>query len=341
MPPTYQAIPTLSRWHRDTSAGAAVRYNDTILTNIDELLREYDSHRQGFDALAAASGLYFSIDYWLKVYGKTPTMNQAHAPAVEALYKAVVNTLAGLFHCTVNVLPRELETMFGRELSPDGVRVDITDRAAKYMERARANMYRLTFISGKAFQYPWYERIPSRPLVPVQSRLCASPGSHIEAVPGFDHFAFFAMSMSRDIFMARHVSATGVGKRNGVYHSAYLAGGAAMAAGSMLVEGGVIKAVRSDSGHYHPSASNMVSLLRALQMYGVPIAQINVIDHSGTVETDAPLYLAEHGNWQTLINQYGKTAQDNKDAFAQRPRPQDRVRIRGVRNLQGAHFKIR
>src|SRR5262249_19387556 len=78
--------------------------------------------------------------------------------------------------------------------------------------------------------------------------------------------------------------------QKGIYHSSYLAGGTAMCAGSMLIEGGVIRKVKSDSGHYQPTDSDMLALLQCLRMLNVPIQNVVVVDFEGRSEVSAPSF---------------------------------------------------
>jgi len=51
--------------------------------------------------------------------------------------------------------------------------------------------------------------------------------------------------------------------------------------GTMLIESGVIKRIRINSGHYQPGVSNVRALVMALRMWGVPMGQIVFEDYKG------------------------------------------------------------
>jgi hypothetical protein len=311
MPPPYnKVVPTPAQWQKDTADGNA---RDVVLTNIDKLVQMYDGVRnEGFKGIYVAGNLYFTVDYWLKVVNTDPTLDKGRLPAINGLYICVVDVLKGLFKCEVNTLPRELELMFGRELTKDGRRVDIIDRAAYWMSRAEAEQYKLMIEDRRIYQYTWWDKDAANVKVLANSKSTANPGVHVgNDAPEFQEFAFYTMSMSRDIYMAKHKTATGVGKQDGIYHSAYLSGGAVMAAGSMLIRDGVILGLRPDSGHYQPTDMNSLSLLEALQMQGVPLDRCEVHTWDGNGAEIAGEFMEQKGNWENLLLQYDKTRQDN------------------------------
>lgn len=321
MPIPYLAgVPTQKVWLSDSAAGPP---RDVVLTNIDKLIGQYDGVRnaEGFQGVFATANLYFTTDYWLKQAGLNPTMDKTRGPVVQALYEVVVDALKKMFKCQVNELPRELELMFGRELTKDGVKIDLIDRAAYYMKRAEAEQYRLIIDNRKVYQYTWWDNSNVNVRVLANSKTCASQHVKVNVPEKFKDFAFYVMSMSRDIYMTAHKTATGVDQEDGFYHSSYLAGNAVMAAGSMLIEDGVVKALRSDSGHYKPTDTNSVSLLQALEMAGAPIDQISVFNHDDSEESEARIFLGDNGNWEKLKAAYDKTKRQHKVVGEIRPQP--------------------
>ncbi|MGC4084194.1 MAG: hypothetical protein QM736_19305 [Vicinamibacterales bacterium] len=322
----YIAMPSLAQWQHDSSVALAVRRNDKVLTNVDDLVGQFEQSNDNFRRLGLACSLYFALDYWLKMYRSEPTMARGRAQAMEALYKYVTMLyLCDRLQCTINTLPRELELLFGRELSACGRIVDGAHRAAEYLTRAEASKYKLSFKDGKAYQYPWWEAQPQDVRRLAESSHAATSEAHNDPnAHFFRKYGFFTMSMGQDIYMAKHYVAKGpkFDRNNnvidlidkGIYHSSYLAGIPAMFAGSMLIEGGVIKGIRSDSGHYQPADVNTASLLRALSMMGVPINQIEVYDYVGTLDSDGDFFLANNGSWQQIAAQRTKNVQYNNDA---------------------------
>jgi len=314
----YYAIPTLAQWQKDSSVSLAVRKHDVILVRIDQLLDYHDAVRGKPHASVVLCDLFFTLDYWLKTYRTNRHMEKGRAPSVQALYECVVDELCKIFNCTVNVLPRELELMFGRELSDVGVNVDINEThgwKAYYAKRSELPLFKLYFKNGLAYQYQWWKK-PHGVRVLANSANAYSPEAGAKAVG--KNYGFFVMSMSRDIYMMRHGQ---IGKsRYRIFHSAYLAGDTVMAAGSMLITNGVIERIRCDSGHYKPTPANMVALLQTLQMVGVNLAPILMEDFLGQEVGRAIDFLQQHANWRLLLEQKGATYLDNVRAASLKPK---------------------
>ncbi|MFO1329434.1 MAG: hypothetical protein U1F56_18890 [Rubrivivax sp.] len=69
-------------------------------------------------------------------------------------------------------------------------------------------------------------------------------------------WAIFVVSPTREMYSSSHI----VGK---LHHSSFLSGRPVMAAGELVVDGGVIKVVTGKSGHYVPSADDLLRFVRA------------------------------------------------------------------------------
>ncbi|KAG6533207.1 hypothetical protein ZIOFF_007073 [Zingiber officinale] len=63
-------------------------------------------------------------------------------------------------------------------------------------------------------------------------------------------------------------------KKGRFQHSSFLAGGATSAAGRLVIEHGILKAVWPHSGHYRPTNANFQEFMSFLQQHGVDIADI-------------------------------------------------------------------
>ncbi len=319
MAAAYSDVPSLAKWQQDSSVAFAIRSQDVILQHIDSLIRVYDMCRDEPPGLVVACDLLFSLDYWLKSYPKNPVLHKGRAPHIRALHACVALKLCDSLGCTINTLPRELELMFGRELSTDGVKVDVlgsTGSKALYMKRSELPLFRLKFKSGKAYQFKWWTR-PAGGLTLANSSRAYSPG--VGAGAAGQNYGYFVMSMGREIYMMRHGPIPGTDYR--IFHSTYLAGDATMAAGSMLIENGVVKRIRPDSGHYKPTGSNMLALLQTLRMVGVPLDRIVMETFVGVEVGFATEFFRHNANWDRLLNQRDSTLQDNKLAFALRSKP--------------------
>lgn len=306
-------MPRYQEWLLLT-AGVPNRRADTVMKYLDTLIQRLERHPVAYNSFLTTCDLFFTADYWLKVNrGYTP----AHA-AMEDLYTLAVKRLCELFHCTVNVLPRELELMFGREMSYDGFKTDLVQGRARSATRDELSQYRVVFKAGKAHQFPHWEMQPTHALKPVDSSHMYEKGVGLKRDANDMHcvnFAYFVMTMGRDLYLRKH-SLGREQKHDGNYHSNYTGGGAVLCAGSMLIEGGVIKTVRSDSGHYKPTEQNMVSLLLALQMHGVNITNVRVVNFRATQVALAPEFIEANGDWTKFVDQRNIAPMNNQAAFS-------------------------
>ncbi len=306
-------MPRYQEWLLLT-AGVSNRRADTVMKYLDSLIQRLERHPVAYNCFLTTCDLFFTADYWLKVNrGYTP----AHA-SMEDLYRLAVKRLCELFHCTVNVLPRELELMFGREMSYDGFKTDLIQGRARSATRDELNQYRVVFKAGKAHQFPHWEPHPTEALKPVDSAHMYQKNVGLKRDANDMHcvnFAYFVMTMGRDLYLRKH-SLGREQKHDGNYHSNYTGGAAVLCAGSMLIDGGVIKTVRSDSGHYKPTEQNMVSLLLALQMHGVNIANVRVVNFRATQIALAPEFIEANGDWTKFVDQRNIAPMNNQAAFS-------------------------
>jgi hypothetical protein len=311
----YESVPSLNRWQQDSSVAFAVRKNDIVLARIDALLDHYWRTKDESQRLIFMSDLFFTLDYWLKIYGTNSGMEKGRLPAVQALCESAAQALCVAFKCTINGLPRELELMWGREMSKCGVKRDLVDNYADYITRSEAAKYRLVFKGGKAYQLPWFNP---------------------------------AASSGRDLYMAKHRAGGPGGK--GFYHSSYVGGDPIVCSGTMLIQQGVTKRIRFDSGHYQPHANNYRALIMALRMWGVPLQNVAFEDFNGWLLGRDPAKTVQDPGIGTLhyilrltddqlkllANRDG-TINDNQAAYAARPpaNPDSTVKGPDPRNWWG------
>jgi hypothetical protein len=296
--PRYTRIPTLSAWQSDSNVLLAIRRTDTVLHRIDTLVSAFDEAPLHL-MRGIACDMYFSIDYWLQHVKTNRNMDQRREPAMRELYLAVVDFLCGVFNCTVNLLPRELDLMFGRELSELGFKIDFEFGRAQYLQRKELENCKIWFKGGLAYQ--WGRHAEQRVRTLLNSANSHNPEAFVvkEGQLPNPGYGAFILTMDRNLYMARHQP--GENKAfNGFYHSSYLAGQAVMAAGSMLVEAGRIRRMRSDSGHYKPFDTNMLQVLQTLKMLGMPIHDIMVEDFRGRNAVKAPVFWVANGEWDKL-----------------------------------------
>ena len=304
-------MPTLSKWQSDSSVAMATRKSDPVLSRIDFLVSAFHDAPMSA-ARGVACDLYYCIDYWLKYVKTNRNMNKGREPAMRALYACTVEFLCSAFHCSVNVLPRELDMMFGRELSELGFKFDFEHGKAEYLEGKEIEKYKIWFKGGRAYQFTRPPEKAARRL--LDSSRLHNPEAFVRRegqLPNADYGAF-VLTMGRDFYMARHAPGE-ANQFNGFYHSSYVAGQTVMAAGSMLIRSGRIMRIRSDSGHYKPVDTNMLQVLRALRMVGMPIDDIVVEDFLGNGAVKAPAFWSANGDWNKLKDSRDKNLALRKD----------------------------
>lgn len=77
----------------------------------------------------------------------------------------------------------------------------------------------------------------------------------------------FVLSVSKNLYVGQ--------KKKGTFqHSSFLAGGATLSAGRLVVEDGVLKAVWPHSGHYLPTEENFEEFMSFLQQLGVDLTDV-------------------------------------------------------------------
>jgi hypothetical protein len=294
----YQDVPSLAQWKKDSYVLLGIRSSDRVLGRIDELLSlfhdEHDEVWELYRQKYVLSDLFFTTDYWLKCAGRNESVNRSREPAVSALYRAIVGKLCELFKVTVNVLPRELEKAFGREMNYYGQRLDVELGQALYLTRAEADFYRVRFEAGLAYQ--WDDEAE---LALASSRKHTS----IDLEPYNQGYAGFVMSMGRDIYMAKHFFG---GEGQSFLHSSYLAGQPVLCAGTVKIVSGRVKGLTNYSGHYRPTADHLVNVLEALRMYGVNLKDVEVIalhmlnGKKAELKGTAAEFLTCRGNWDRM-----------------------------------------
>jgi hypothetical protein len=174
--------------------------------------------------------------------------------------------------------------MWGREMSKCGVKRDLVDNFADYITRSEAAKFRLVFKGGKAYQLPWFNPTKWSGPILAESKHAYDHQAFVlasrkEGAIKNDDYGFFVLTMSRDLYMAKH-QAGGPGQK-GFYHSSYVGGDPIICSGTMLIQRGIIKRIRFDSGHYMPQANNYRALIMALRMWGVPLETVAFEDFNG------------------------------------------------------------
>ncbi|CAA6660703.1 unnamed protein product [Spirodela intermedia] len=88
----------------------------------------------------------------------------------------------------------------------------------------------------------------------------------------------FVMSTSKRLYAGR--SCRVAEEKGRFHHSSFLAGGATLAAGRLVAEAGILKAIWAYSGHYRPSRENLNNFLDFLKENGAPVDEEQVTHFS-------------------------------------------------------------
>ncbi|KAF7818908.1 IQ domain-containing protein IQM6 [Senna tora] len=134
----------------------------------------------------------------------------------------------------------------GKEINHERCpRSRLLQQCIKYLGPAERKAYEVVIENGLLF----YER----------------NGQLVETTP--DAKWIFVLSTSRTLYIGEKMKGT-------FQHSSFLAGGATLSAGRLVVEGGVIKAVWAHSGHYLPTEENFQEFLLFLKEHGVDLTDV-------------------------------------------------------------------
>ncbi|CAH8316277.1 unnamed protein product [Eruca vesicaria subsp. sativa] len=132
---------------------------------------------------------------------------------------------------------------------------------------------------------------------------------HTSPMEESDSKWIFVLSTSKVLYVGK--------KRKGTFqHSSFLAGGATVAAGRLVVESGVLKAVWPHSGHYQPTEENFLDFLSFLRENNVDITDVKM---SPTDEDEFSLYkqrsthMRNHSLEEDLEPEKTITLQDKAD----------------------------
>lgn len=110
----------------------------------------------------------------------------------------------------------------------------------------------------------------------------------------------FVLSTSKNLYVGK--------KKKGTFqHSSFLAGGATLAAGRLVVENGILKAVWPHSGHYRPTPENFQEFIFFLREYNVDLTEVKL----DPVDEDEPklgkqrssLHLRNNSSAEELVAQ--------------------------------------
>ncbi|XP_057809523.1 IQ domain-containing protein IQM2-like [Salvia miltiorrhiza] len=111
----------------------------------------------------------------------------------------------------------------------------------------------------------------------------------------------FVLSTSRTLYVGK--------KKKGTFqHSSFLAGGATLAAGRIVAENGVLKAVWPHSGHYKPTPENFQNFISFLRENNV---DLNDVKLDSTDEEEDSLYLTSNASEDDVASTSTSASSDN------------------------------
>ncbi|KAK4492211.1 hypothetical protein RD792_003011 [Penstemon davidsonii] len=102
----------------------------------------------------------------------------------------------------------------------------------------------------------------------------------------------FVLSTSRTLYVGKK-------KKGSFQHSSFLAGGATMAAGRIVAENGVLKAVWPHSGHYRPTPENFQDFISFIKEKNVDLTDVKldpVDDDEESIAKNGSLHLRTHSS---------------------------------------------
>ncbi len=316
---TYFQLPSLSQWHKDSWINGAYRRDDPILVRVDNIVDAINKTASEGESHYLYGELYFATNHWLKSlqFSVNPKMEKGRETAIRELCRLTIQKLAAAFKVPTQSLPNALEKFYGKGMSEHGRHQDNAVIGTQhYMDRAQTNRFRVFFKQGLAYQFLYRSFNPdmqllnsahwsqftadSKKKVKLTETDPISHSQHSLLVSVLDvDWAYYVMSMSRDIYMGPHMNGIG---QVALVHSSWLAGTPVQASGSMLIEEGVVKGIRNNSGHYQPSDEHMLNVLELFRTVGVDLKQVSVHDYAGRdFHLNGEEFLNERANWDNIL----------------------------------------
>jgi hypothetical protein len=337
----YLSMPSLFQWKMKDSYIRDIRVtrrSDKILCGIDSIVEAIGkSNKNGMRNYLMVE-LYFATNYWLRNFQLVRTnqpvrtdpkldriqflragMHPGREDAIRALCRYSIEQMAKGFGCGVQAVPTQLERYYGRTMGSLGHQKD-TENPGHYMKRAEVEQYKLFFDGGKAYCFDWQNRRFGQDFVLelADTQYIWNRDSEQKTMGG--HFSRFAMSMSRDIYLAPHVSYdAAVNYRKAGFlapavHSSYLGGLPVLCAGSLCINSkGEVTDVKSDSGHYQPVFHQLMNLIQHLAVVGVNLANVTVVDFTGWPLGTGKQFLANEQHWRKRVDHVGEVYRQSKN----------------------------
>ena len=304
---SYQTLPTLDQWKRDSSVALAIRNNEPGLKRIDELVMQIGQGTNHVESYGPRLiDLFLSINYWFAERKDRPgRVHEGRLPAMRALFAFVVDQLKPLMatpsdsNPTAMSIGKTIAEMTAVSMDSHGYVAD-SDFNMRAFSKEQLRQYRLEFNGGLAYQIEWWRPRPLRWSAPADSARFAPNGPRLaNAGKSTPNAAPFIMDLNRRIYMTHH------DRDGGIFHSSYNNGAPVVMAGTIVIVKGKITTVRLDSGHYAPGVDNLPAFLMALRMYGVNLRDIRLLDYKGLkvggIDVSAERVLEQGTSWKMFV----------------------------------------
>lgn len=292
---TYSTIPTLVQWKSDSNVTFAIRNQDIILTHIDALIDMYHkcSAEPSRKSLILCD-LFQTINFWVKsCKDGSKWTDKARYRAIRDLFDGVLTQLKQVLGVDSDLMvSNEMKFMFGVAMTTDGCDTD-KDKGMKRFTEDELAQYRVWFKGGVAYQLPWWDNSGA-----LKRQLANSSHGYKKMVRGDNNFqsknySGFIMTLNRELYMTKQDP----DKKH--FHSSYNGGIRVAAAGTIRIEDGRIRGVRTDSGHYQPRLNSLYTFLWALVMYQVNLRDIEIFDYQNEPQGRADEFLQHPDIWKT------------------------------------------
>lgn len=158
-----------------------------------------------------------------------------------------------------------------------------------------------------------------------------SNGNNHDASDGEEEVKWiFVMSTRKKLY-------AGVKKKGRFQHSSFLAGGATLAAGRLVVEHGVLKSISPHSGHYRPSNERFDSFLKFLQEKGINMDAVKI---NRKAEND-PYHDSSSSNGSSIREVPSDTENSHSDISLEHEENilQELIAIQPEQTQQEKHYK--
>lgn len=291
----YITLPTVKTWKKDSYVGNLLkpkRSNDPTLIRIDRMVNSLNKPQAAGEYAYKLGGLFFTTMYWNNNHKFNPQMDSRRREAIVKLNLFAANQLARAHNCGLAALAAKLQQIYGKGMDQYGIALDgAGGQNGGYMSAAVRERYRVIFRNGLAHRFnPDLATRPNMDLKLIHTP--DAPGDTAREGVGF------VFSLSNELF----VGAFGMGGIGPTYHSSFMAGKPVKCAGMIVIENGIIKRIRNDSGHYRPSDESLAQMLRHLKTIGVNIAKITVEQHKkGGEKASGDAFLQANGNWAGVL----------------------------------------